>query len=145
MSNLDLAICIAVKVHAGQKDKAGQPYILHPLRVMFAFRSERERIVAVLHDAMEDGDYSLEDLRNDNFPEDIIEAIDCLTKRENESYEEFIVRVSKNRLASRIKIADLRDNLDLTRLEWLEDKDLDRVSKYHSALNILLKAARVGL
>lgn len=137
MSNLDKAIEIATKAHAGQKDKAGQAYILHPLRVMLRVKGEVEKIVAVMHDVIEDSDFSLQDLKNQGFSDEIIEAIDCLTKRDSEDYKDFILRVSMNRLARRVKIEDIKDNLDLDRLEEVTNKDLKRIKKYHSALKLL--------
>lgn len=141
MSNLDTAIAIASKAHAGQVDKAGQPYILHPLRLMLKFRNEEEMIVAVLHDVVEDSDISLNELKNSGFSEAITQAIDCLSKRNGESYDDFILRVANNALARKVKIEDIKDNLDLTRIEHIDAKVLARVEKYHRALSLLIKAA----
>jgi (p)ppGpp synthase/HD superfamily hydrolase len=140
VSNLDTAIAISSRAHASQIDKAGQPYILHPLRIMFKFQSEHERIVAVLHDVIEDSEISLDDLKRLGFSTTIIEAIDCLTKRNGETYEEFISRVSLNDLARKIKIEDIRDNMDLTRIDSINDIDLARIKKYHRALKFLSKS-----
>lgn len=140
MSNLDTAIAISSRVHTGQVDKADQPYILHPLRVMLKFQSEHERIVAVLHDVIEDSEISLDDLERLGFSATIIEAIDCLTKRAEETYEEFISRVSLNDLARKIKIEDIKDNMDLTRIDSINDIDLARIKKYHRALKFLSKS-----
>lgn len=139
MSALDKAIAISSRVHTGQVDKAGQPYILHPLRVMLKFQNEHERIVAVLHDVIEDSEISLDDLKRLGFSTAIIEAIDCLTKRSGETYEEFISRVSLNDLARKIKIEDIKDNMDLTRIGSINDIDLARIKKYHRALKFLSK------
>ena len=138
MADLDKAIGLASKAHAGQRDKAGQPYILHPLRLMLRFQEEIERIVAVLHDVVEDSEVTLDDLRELGFSEQVIGAIDCLSRRVGESYDEFLLRVASNELARKIKIEDLKDNLDLTRVAALSDKDLARVAKYHKALIALL-------
>jgi len=138
LSTLDQAITIATKAHAGQVDKAGQPYILHPLRLMFRFHTEDEMIVAVMHDVIEDSDFTLYELKDFGFSDDIVAAIECLTKRSNESYEDFVSRVIQNDLARKIKIEDIKDNLDLTRLDKLTDKDLVRVEKYHQALKVLV-------
>lgn len=137
MSSLEKAIQLACNAHAGQLDKAGQPYILHPLRLMMKFSSEQEQIVAVLHDVVEDTAVSLQQLKSLGFSEDVIEAIDCLTKREGEEYNAFIERISKNALATQVKIQDIQDNLDLTRLPSITDKDLERAKKYHQALTYL--------
>ena len=131
---LDKAILIAAQAHLGQKDKMGGPYILHPLRMMLRFRSEVEMIVAVLHDVVEDNpEWSLERLRQEGFGEEIIQAVDHLTRREDETYEAFVARAQKNPLARQVKLADLEDNMDLKRLKSLTEKDQERLAKYHKA------------
>src|SRR5215469_14471918 len=117
MSNLERAIAIAVEAHKGQKDKSGAPYILHPLRVMGRVNSNVEKIVAILHDVVEDTKWTFDDLRREGFSESIIQSIDCVTKREGEAYEDFVKRSASNPLAKRVKIADLEDNMDLRRNE----------------------------
>lgn len=139
MSNLEKAIELACSAHAGQVDKAGKAYILHPLRLMLKFQDEIEQTIAVLHDVVEDSDVTLDDIEKSGFQSSIISALDCLTKRKNEEYMEFIVRVSCNELARKIKIEDLKDNMDLTRISSLDEKDLDRVDKYHKALKYFLE------
>ena len=135
---VEKAIKLALKIHTGQVDKAGKPYILHPLRLMLKFSSDDEMITALMHDVVEDGDITLADLENLGFSKNVVSAIDCLTKRDNESYEAFIKRINQNPLAKKIKIEDLKDNMDLTRLDYISDKDIARVKKYHKALSILL-------
>ena len=131
---LDKAILIAAQAHLGQKDKVGEPYILHPLRMMLRFRSETEMIVAVLHDVVEDSpDWDFERLRAEGFSAEIVEAVDHLTRREGESYEEFVERSGQNPLARRVKLADLEDNMDLTRLRTLSGNDRARFARYHKA------------
>lgn len=140
--SLDHAISIAVAAHAGQFDKAGAPYILHPLRVMLKQTSEEGRIAAVLHDVVEDGErWTLDRLRAEGFSVAIIDTINHLTKHENEAddYEAFIARVAKNPLAIQVKLADLEDNLDITRLSTISISDLERLNKYKRARSILLK------
>ncbi len=137
MSMLEQAIQIAVAAHQGQKDRAGQPYILHPLRVMFRVQSETERTVAVLHDVVEDSEITLEDLRKKGFPEEVVKAVDCLTKREGEPYMALVERAKANPLARRVKLADLDDNMDLKRQGELSDKDLERLNRYKRAWNAL--------
>ncbi|MDR6962100.1 (p)ppGpp synthase/HD superfamily hydrolase [Pseudomonas brassicacearum] len=139
MSILDAAIALASRVHAGQVDKAGKPYILHPLRLMMKFDGLEEQLVSLLHDVVEDGDVTLDELRELGIPETAVTAIDCLTKRQGESYDQFIARIRPNSLATKVKIADIHDNLDLTRLPVLRDKDLERAAKYHRALLYLQK------
>lgn len=134
MSTLERAIAIAVQAHEGQTDKNGQPYILHPLRMMLRFRSEAEMMVAVLHDVVEDNPaWNFERLRQEGFAEDIIIAVDHLTRRESESYEEFADRAGSHPLARQVKLADLEDNMDLKRLKELTEKDKERLARYHRA------------
>jgi len=139
MGDICKAIALACEAHAGQLDKAGQPYIYHPLRLMMRLQGEEERIVSVLHDVVEDSDVSFEDLRQFGFSDRVIDAVECLTKRVGEPYEEFITRLSSNELARKVKIEDVKDNLDVTRLGSLRDQDLARIAKYHKALQYLLK------
>jgi (p)ppGpp synthase/HD superfamily hydrolase len=106
------AIALAASVHRDQVDKAGEPYILHPLRVMLRLSNETERLVGVLHDVLEDGNVTAAELRANGYAEDVVAAVDALTKRDEESYEEFIERVAGNPLARRVKLADLEDNMD---------------------------------
>ena len=136
---LDRAIELAKQHHEGQTDKAGKPYIEHPLRVMNQVESEEEKIVAVLHDIVEDTDISLNDLRNEGFSEEVVSAVECLTKQDGENYDSYIERISFNPLAVKIKLADLEDNRDLTRLPEVTDKDLERVEKYDKALEKLTR------
>src|SRR5438309_472828 len=113
--SLDDAIVLAVQAHHGQVDKVGQPYSLHVLRVMLALQFLAERIAGVLHDIVEDTPYTLEMLRDMGYPEEVLEALDCLTRRPEETYEQFVDRLKPNALARRVKIADLEDNMDLRR------------------------------
>ena len=136
---LDRAIELAKQHHEGQTDKAGNPYIEHPLRVMNQVESEEEKIVAVLHDIVEDTDISLNDLRNEGFSEEVVSAVECLTKQDGENYDSYIERISFNPLAVKIKLADLEDNRDLTRLPEVTDKDLERIEKYDKALEKLTR------
>jgi (p)ppGpp synthase/HD superfamily hydrolase len=138
MNIIDAAVALACRVHAGQVDKSGKPYILHPLRLMLKFEDVDEQVVSVLHDVVEDGDVTLEELRELGVSSAAVAAIDCLSKREGELYEDFIARIKPNDLARRVKIADIRDNMDLTRLPQVSDKDLQRVAKYHRALRELM-------
>ena len=140
MSELELlekAIAIAVDAHRGQKDRYDAPYILHPLRVMSRLQSPTEKTVAVLHDVVEDTDWTFEDLRDEGFPEPILEALDCLTKRDGEPYEKLVKRSAANPLARRVKIADLEDNMDVRRLPQISPKDSGRFRKYLAAWRTL--------
>ena len=135
------AIQLAAQAHKGMTDKAGEPYIFHVLRVMLRMETEEERMIAVLHDLVEDTDYSLDDLRRMGYPERIVEAIDCLTKREEEKddYDRFVGRVKRNPLAIRVKVADLEENMNIHRLSELTEEDLKRVRKYHRGVRELSK------
>ncbi len=134
---LNKAIKIATKAHKKQTDKYDAPYLGHVFRVMNAGKTIDEKIVGILHDVVEDNpDYPIEYLREKGFPEHILEAIECLTKREEEhlDYDAFIARIEKSPLAIAVKLNDLRDNMDLTRCtELLQEKDLKRFNKYLKA------------
>ena len=141
-ATLEDAIALAATHHKGQIDKAGQPYILHPLRVMANLgreASETQRMAAVLHDIVEDTDVSFQDLRDQGFSEEVVQAVDALTKRphEKDDYMVAIQRVSQNETARRVKIADLTDNLDLSRIPNPTAKDEARLEKYGVALQFL--------
>ena len=128
---------MAVEAHAGQTDKAGEPYILHPLRLMLRFDTSEEMIAAVLHDVIEDTELTLEDLRAAGFSDDVLDAISCLTRNPDESYEAFAQRAKANPIARRVKIADIEDNINVLRLAELSDRSLDRVRRYHGAWRML--------
>ncbi len=127
---LEKAMILAAKGHMGQLDKGGHPYILHPVRVMLQCKTIEEKTVAMLHDLLEDTTYTEEDLRREGFSEKVIEAVSCLTKTEGEDYTEYIERICQNKLAARVKLADLTDNMDLKRLPGLTPKDFQRLEKY---------------
>ena len=134
MSTLQRAIEIATEAHQGQFDKAGRDYIGHPLRVMEMGKTEEEKIVGVLHDVIEDTDWTFEKLAEEGFSDEVIAALRCITKiSENENYDDFIDRVKKNPLAVAVKINDLTDNMDIRRLPYLSDKDVKRLKKYLKA------------
>jgi (p)ppGpp synthase/HD superfamily hydrolase len=134
---LEDAIMLAVEAHQGQRDKIGQPYILHPLRVMFRLDTEPERIVGVLHDVIEDTKYTAEDLRKMGHSEETIEALDCVTRREGESYETFVLRSKTNPIARKVKLADLEDNMDIRRMAGVTEKDMERLVRYRKAWAML--------
>jgi (p)ppGpp synthase/HD superfamily hydrolase len=131
--SLERAIAIAVEAHKGEKDKYGNPYILHPLSVMHRVSTETEKIVAVLHDVVEDTKWTFDDLRKEGFSEEVIAALDCVTKREGEPYEEFVRRSASNPVARAVKIADLEDNMDVRRIKTVTAKDAERFNKYLTA------------
>jgi len=135
---LERAIEIAVEAHKGQVDKGGSPYILHPFRVMMSVDLELEKIVAVLHDVVEDSNWTFEALLAEGFSVEVIEALKSVTKESpDEDYDSFIQRSIRNPIGRKVKIADIRDNLDVTRIPELGEKDLQRISKYKKALKRL--------
>ena len=138
MSTLERAISIAAEAHAGQTDKGGAPYILHPLRVMMSLEGQDARIVAVLHDIVEDTDWTFDDLRTEGFGEVVIAAIDGLTRRDGEVYLDFCRRAATNELARRVKLADIEDNLDPTRVAALPEANRSLSARYRKARSILL-------
>jgi len=138
MTLLEKAIIIAVICHKGQIDIAGQPYILHPLRVMLKMKTDKEKIVAVLHDTIEDTHLTFNDLRERGFDEEIIDAINSVTKQEGESYINFVKRAKRNVIGRNVKIADIEDNLDLSRIPNPTEKDYKRQEKYKNAIKELL-------
>ncbi|MED3550139.1 GTP pyrophosphokinase [Cytobacillus praedii] len=134
---LERAIQIAVEAHYGQKDKGNSPYILHPLRVMHNVKEYNEKIIAVLHDVIEDTNVTLDDIRNEGYPEEILFALDCITKRKGEVYKDYLERVKQSELSRIMKLADLEDNCDLSRINFPVQKDFDRVQKYKASLAAL--------
>ncbi len=137
MSTLERAITIAAEAHAGQVDKAGAPYILHVLRVMLRVETAEERIAAVLHDVVEDCGLTLDQLREEGFPEAAIEGIAAVTRREGESYEDFVLRAKAHPVGRRVKLADLADNSDVSRLAEITPRDQARLEKYRRAMSVL--------
>ena len=134
---LDLAIAIANQAHAGQLDKAGKPYISHPLTVMAQMDTLESKIVAVLHDAIEDSDLTIEGLVKQGFPEFITDAIAAITKLDGEQYEDYIMRVKSNAIARKVKIADVTHNMDMSRIANPTAKDFQRLEKYKKVLQEL--------
>ena len=137
MATVEDAVSIAARAHSGQKDKAGAPYLLHPLRMMLRMDTEAAMMAAVLHDVVEDTEWTLERLREAGFSDEVLEAVDCLTHREGESYEEFVERVRTNPIARQVKIADLEDNMNVRRMSQIGPRDLERLEKYHRAWRVL--------
>jgi GTP diphosphokinase / guanosine-3',5'-bis(diphosphate) 3'-diphosphatase len=138
MSTIEKAIQLAARAHAGQVDKANQPYILHPLRVMLRVESTEERIAAVLHDIVEDTNVSLEDLRSEGFSEAVVGAVEALTKRPGEGRLEAATRAATNKIARAVKLADNAENMDLSRIPSPTEKDLARLEEYKAVRALLL-------
>ena len=133
MSDFDTALHIATEAHEGQKDKGGLPYILHPLHVAFFFTGEL-KIIAVLHDVIEDSEITLTDLEEVGFSDRVRRGVFHLTRQYDETYEEYIQGVAENPDSVAVKLRDLEHNMDLTRLKVL---DVPRLLKYHSAYRFL--------
>jgi (p)ppGpp synthase/HD superfamily hydrolase len=139
-ATLERAIAIAAEGHAGRVDKAGAPYILHPLRVMLAVTTNDERIVGVLHDVVEDcREWTFDRLRGEGFSDDVIEALQSVTKRKREgkNYMAFVRRAAANPIGRRVKMADMVDNCDLARIALPVQKDFDRIAKYRRAIALI--------
>lgn len=130
-----LDICYAA--HQNQLDKGGMPYVFHPYRVAEQMQTENEVTVALLHDVMEDSNVTADDLRAQKFPLDVILAVGVLTREQGTPYFKYIAKVRENELARKVKIADLKDNMDLSRLDKITENDKKRVEKYRRALQLL--------
>jgi len=137
---LERAIAIAAEAHAGQKDRAGAPYILHPIRLMIQMDSEDAMMAAVLHDVVENSVWTLDDLRKEGFSNEVLNAVDSLTHRdkEGENYWDYIQRAKSDPIAIKVKLADLEDNLNPDRLNAVTEKDEKRFDRYRKAQKMLL-------
>ena len=148
MSTLERAIAIAAEAHAAKIDKGGAPYILHPLRVMLAMADTESRIVAVLHDVVEDHSppWTLERIKSEGFSETVLEALDAVTHRkaEGEEYFAYIARAIANPIGRSVKVADIKDNMDLTRISDLTQEDHERLKKYQKVVRIIAAAPPHG-
>lgn len=143
MSTLEKAIEIAARAHAGQTDKGGAPYILHPLRLMLAQRDLYARMAAVLHDVVEDTALTFDDLAREGFPAEVMDAVRALTKQPGEDRIAAARRAAANPIACAVKLADVADNMDLSRIPAPSDKDHARLQQYAEVRAILL-AAQAG-
>lgn len=133
MANLQRAIEIAVTAHKAQLQKNGLPYVLHPLTLMFGVDALEAKMAAVLHDVVEDTAWTLDELKEEGFPKDVIDAVAYLTHDASLSYESYIEQIATNDLARVVKLADLTDNMNTLRIPELQEKDFERLSKYHKA------------
>jgi (p)ppGpp synthase/HD superfamily hydrolase len=133
MAALEDAILFATRAHSGQAGRDGRPYILHPLRMMARFNSELEQVVALLHDVVEKTDTTLDDLRRAGFMPEVVDAVDALTQREGESYQDLVERAAASPLARAVKIADLEDHLDLRHVGEIGEKDVQRMQRQQRA------------
>lgn len=134
---INKAIKIAYEAHKNQTDFFGVPYIFHPWEVASQLDNEEAVIVGLLHDVIEDTNITYDDLRKEGFSEEIIEGIKGVTKIEGEDYMDFVKRAKQNKISRQVKIADLKHNMNLTRLEYVTEKDLQRNEKYKKALAFL--------
>lgn len=139
--DLQLEKCIefARKAHEGQKDKGGNDYIEHPLRLMHSVSSTEEKITAILHDILEDTCYTIGDLKRLlDISDEAADALRLLTRKRGENYMDYIEKLSHNPLAVAVKVADLKDNMNLKRLSVVTEQDLKRCEKYRQALEVLV-------
>ena len=134
---IDIALAIAKKAHAGQVDKAGVDYIQHPLYVASQIKTEQEKAVALLHDVLEDSDITAADLLAYGLSNEVVTAVQTLTKKKGQSYQDYLEKVKSNDLARVVKLADLKHNSDLSRLKTVSNTDYERVKKYKNAIRYL--------
>ncbi|HHA8327433.1 TPA: GTP pyrophosphokinase [Streptococcus pneumoniae] len=134
---IDIALAIAKKAHAGQVDKAGVDYIQHPLYVASQVNTEQEKAVALLHDVIEDSDITAADLFASGLSNEVVTAVQILTKKKGQSYQEYLGKVKSNNLARVVKLADLKHNSDLSRLKSVTNTDYERVKKHKNAIYYL--------
>lgn len=134
---LHKALQIIAQAHKNQTDKAGKPYVFHLLRVSEKGKTDVEKICGLLHDLIEDTDWTFEKLKNEGFSDEIIQVIECLTKKQGETYQNFIDRIAQNPTAIQVKLNDLQDNMDMTRLSEITPKDVERLNKYVKAYHYL--------
>ena len=132
-----IALELAKAAHKGQKDKAGNDYILHPIYVAGQMETDAEKSVAYLHDVVEDTDVTFKHLRGMGFSDEIVEAVEAITKRKGELYDEYIKRVSCNPLARKVKLADMKHNSDISRFKHPTEEDYARCKKYQNKINPL--------
>lgn len=142
--NIETALRIATAAHDGQLDKGGQPYILHAMRVMMEVDSVDEKVVALLHDVLEDTETEPDDLVREGIKPRQLAALHALTKREGEDYDLYLRRVADNPTARVVKMADIEDNLDMTRLKYVGKVDMQRREKYLAAM-LFLRAVHYGV
>lgn len=133
MATLERALQIAVQAHAGQKDKSGAAYIFHPIRVMMRCTSTEAQIVGLLHDVVEDTQVTFEELEGEGFSKTVMEALRLLTHDPKVPYEDYIREIKTNAIATEAKLADLQDNMDLRRLQEVDEKAVARFKRYLAA------------
>ena len=135
------ALRLCFDAHRDQTDKSGMPYVFHPFHLAEQMDTEVTTVVALLHDVVEDSDYTLEDLKKMGFPASVIDALTLMTHEPSVPYMEYVEAISSNPIASKVKLADLRHNSDLSRLDKIDPKALTRVEKYAAAIKLLESVA----
>lgn len=141
MAEIERAIAYAATAHSGQLDRTGAPYILHPLRVMLRMSAELDMMAAALHDVVEDCPVSLDDLRAEGFPEEVVETVDALTRRIGEPYEDYVRRAGATPMSRRIKLADLADNIERSGKLPPSPENLARLERYRAAVSVLSRSS----
>lgn len=134
------ALKLCFEAHKDQLDKSGMPYVFHPFHLAEQMTDEKTTIVALLHDVVEDTDYTQDDLRGMGFPEDVLEAIALMTHADGVPYMEYVAAIKTNPIAKAVKLADLKHNSDMTRLEQITSWDEARAEKYRNAMALLQAA-----
>lgn len=131
------AMKLCYEAHKNQKDKGGMPYVFHPLHLAEQMTTEETAIAALLHDVVEDTEITLDDITEMGFPSSVIDALALLTHKESVQYMDYVAKIKSNPIALAVKLADLRHNSDLTRLNCVDECALERVKKYHAAIELL--------
>ena len=132
-----MALNLCFEAHKEQRDKSGMPYVFHPFHLAEQMKTEETTIVALLHDLVEDTDYTIEDLINMGFDKSVTDAIALMTHADNVDYMDYVGMIKENPIAKTVKLADLRHNCDLTRLDTIDEKALRRKEKYQKAIALL--------
>lgn len=131
------AIKLCFEAHKDQVDKSGLPYVFHPFHLAEQMKDELSTVTALLHDVVEDTSYTFADFREMGFPEEVLDALELLTHDDGTPYLDYVTRLKSNPIARAVKLADLRHNSDLTRLDFVNDRALKRVEKYQKAIALL--------
>ena len=131
------ALKLCFEAHKEQKDKSGMPYVFHPFHLAEQMTDEATTVVALLHDVVEDTNTTFEDLEKQGFDEEIISALRLLTHNDDTPYMDYVAEIKNNKIATAVKLADLRHNSDLTRLDVVDEKALKRKEKYEKAIKFL--------
>lgn len=132
-----IALKLCFEAHKDQVDKSGMPYVFHPFHLAEQMTDEETTVVALLHDVIEDTDYTLEDLAEMGFSENVLRSISLMTHDEGVPYMDYVARIKANPIARAVKLADLRHNSNISRLDKVDTRDLERVEKYKKAINLL--------